>query len=305
MSCNLELEEPLRLASADEVNQLISIYERHLPSTVQFVLLLENIKRMQAIICDSELENASHRFRKSIYVLKDRDIKQHATFVAIGPDKDIFIIPHTLQNPPIELTEAIRVTKYIKWKLHPVFVIEANNEIQEHLSQAAESRNLKLQVWSDCLNYWMPKQKASKVTYSVPQDVTLRPLQEEHAQFLNDTWPYRYEQSKWYIETAIRVNGGFGLFDTKDESLVACVFKNDHDSVGHLYTIPSRTQRGYGSTLAKAITKKIAFQDNQHALAFISPSNEQSIRIFTKIGYLPVSRTLWLSSKPATKNQLS
>uniref|UniRef100_A0A8W7JV92 N-acetyltransferase domain-containing protein n=1 Tax=Anopheles albimanus TaxID=7167 RepID=A0A8W7JV92_ANOAL len=232
MSSNPEPEEPLRLASADEVNQLISIYERHLPPTVQFVLLLENIKRMQATICDSELENASHRFRKSVYVLKDTDIVQHATFLAIGLEKDLFIIPHTLQDPPIELTDAIRGTKFIRWELHPVFVIEGNNEIKDHLIEVAEARNLKLQVWSDCLNYWMPQQKASKITYTVPHDVTLRPLQEEHAQFLNDTWPYRYEQSKWYIETAIRVNGGFGLFDTKDGSLVACVFKNDHDSVG-------------------------------------------------------------------------
>ncbi|XP_049549056.1 uncharacterized protein LOC125960005 [Anopheles darlingi] len=256
---------------------------------------------MQATLRENELENASHRFRKSVYVLKDRDIEQHATFVAIGLDKDIFIIPHTLQNLPIELTEAIRDTKYIKWELHPVFVIERNNEIQENLSQVAEARNIKLHILSDCLNYWVPQQKASKITYTVPQDVTLRPLQEEHAQFLNDTWPYRYEQSKWYIETAIRVNSGFGLFDIKDGSLLACVFKNDHDSVGHLYTLPNKTNRGYGSTLAKAMTRKIAFQDNQHALAFISPSNEQSIRIFTKIGYVPVSRTIWLSSSVESK----
>uniref|UniRef100_A0A182W8E8 GCN5-related N-acetyltransferase Rv2170-like domain-containing protein n=1 Tax=Anopheles minimus TaxID=112268 RepID=A0A182W8E8_9DIPT len=85
--------------------------------------------------------------------------------------------------------------------------------------------------------------------------------------------------SQCYIESAIKHNGGLGLFDKTSGELVACVFKNDLDGIAHLYTVPDRYNRGYGSTLAKAMAKLIAVDHQQHVQTFISPNNEKSIRL--------------------------
>ncbi|EAA14044.3 AGAP010111-PA, partial [Anopheles gambiae str. PEST] len=76
--------------------------------------------------------------------------------------------------------------------------------------------------------------------------------QVQHAKQLNEWWPYRYRTSQQYFESAIKYFGAFGLFDKTSGELVACVFQNDHDAVGHLYTVSERCNRGYGCTLAKA-----------------------------------------------------
>ncbi|XP_053672876.1 uncharacterized protein LOC128723184 [Anopheles nili] len=285
--------EPLRAASNEEIEQLIEIYEKQIPKSVQFVSLLQNILRINNSLHGREREKASPRFRKTIYIPNDGNLLQTATFVVINPEEDIYYMINTLENPPVELTNVLQTTNLVKWHHRPLFVIGGDNGIQECLHQLVTERNLQSEILSNCINYWMPRDKAINLSYSVPDGVELKELRVEDAKQMNEWWPLRYNTSQWYFESAIQHNGGLGLFDKKDGQLVACVFKNDHDGIGHLYTIPERNNRGYGGTLARAITKRIAINDNQHVHTFIDRTNERSVRLFEKIGYVAVNRTEW------------
>ncbi|XP_035909782.1 uncharacterized protein LOC118511154 [Anopheles stephensi] len=286
--------EPLRPASEEEIRQLIRIYEQGLPDSIQFVALLQNILRINTKLHGTDLEQVSHRFQKTVYVPSGESENRYATFVAISREEDLFVLMHTLQSPPVELSNAVLNTKYIKCDLKPVFTIGAHLAIRDSLSQLMEQRGLSLDGWSDCLNYWMPREEAAKLSYVVPSEVQLKPLAKEHARILNECWPYRYKTSQLYMESAIEHSIGLGLFDKRSGELVAWVFMNDHDAVGHLYTVPDRNNRGYGSTLAKALTRHIAVEYKQHVHTFIAESNERSIRLFEKIGFVAVSHTQWL-----------
>ncbi|XP_053662229.1 uncharacterized protein LOC128711384 [Anopheles marshallii] len=288
--------EPLRPASQEEIRKLIQIYERNLPESVQFISLLQNIIRVNTTLCGFEAEEISHRVQKTIYIPNNETIDQFATFVAISRENDPFVLMHTLEYPPTVLTNVLKKSNYIKWNHKPTIVIGGNSPTCANLSQILEERILRLDVLSDCINYWIPCEEATKLSFVVPSDVELKPLQIEHGKVLNEWWPYRYKASQCYIESAIKLNGGLGLFDKTSGELVACVFQNDHDAVGHLYTVPDRNNRGYGSTLAKALTRQIAIQYKQHVHTFINENNDRSVRLFKKLGFKAVNRTIWYTT---------
>ncbi|XP_001238135.3 uncharacterized protein LOC4578369 isoform X1 [Anopheles gambiae] len=286
--------DPLRPARVEELKHLIGIYKQFLAQSIQFVSLLQNILRTNLTLHDTDKEQVSHRLQKTVYIPNNEKGNRLATFVAISREEDLFIFMNTLEVPPTELTHALEHTTYIKWGIKPMFVIGDNSEIRAKLSQLTVELKVQFESWSDCVNYWMPQTEAAKLSYIVPADVDLKPLQVQHAKQLNEWWPYRYRTSQQYFESAIKYFGAFGLFDKTSGELVACVFQNDHDAVGHLYTVHERCNRGYGCTLAKAITKHIAVQYKQDVHTFIDGNNERSIRLFNKIGYKAVSRTEWL-----------
>lgn len=285
--------EPLRPASEEEIRQLIKIYEASLPESVQFMLILQNILRLNTIICGSDVEVASHRLRKTIYVPNIQNFNRFATFVAISCEDDLYIMAHSLQNPPLELCDALQNTHLVKWHLKPAFVIGGEKLIHDKIHQKAKELNLTIDT-SDYVNYWIPRENAANLKFVVPSEVQLKPLEKEHGKLLNEWWPYRYKMSLWYIESAIKHNGGLGLFDKSSGELVSCVFKNDLDGIAHLYTVPYRNNRGYGSTLAKAMARLIAVDHQQHVQTFISANNVKSIRLFEKLGFAAVNEIHWL-----------
>uniref|UniRef100_A0A182NNP3 N-acetyltransferase domain-containing protein n=1 Tax=Anopheles dirus TaxID=7168 RepID=A0A182NNP3_9DIPT len=285
--------EPLRPATTEEIKQLIHFYEQRLPEAGQFALLLQHISRVNSTLRGDDLEKVSDRYRKTIYVPKTGNLQQFATFLVISLGEDPFVFMHSMESPPIELSTALRNTCYVKWEIQQRVVIGGYNEIRDCLHQTAMERKLHVEAWSECLNYWMLREEAANLTYAVPNDVELRPLKIEHGVQLNECWPFRYKTSQRYIESSIQHNAGLGLFDRITGQLVSWVFKNDHDAIGHLYTIPDRNNRGYGTTLAKAITRLIAADHKQHVHTFISESNTRSIRLFEKIGYTAVGQTEW------------
>ncbi|KFB42452.1 AGAP010118-PA-like protein [Anopheles sinensis] len=125
--------DPLRPATPAEIDQLVNIYEQLLPESVQFVSILQNIVRIKTTLHGTALEQASHRFRKTIYIPNKANPIRFGTFLAIGMDEDIFVMVNTLEQPPSELEDAIRKTSYIKWHLKPMFVIGGDNGIRESL----------------------------------------------------------------------------------------------------------------------------------------------------------------------------
>ncbi|XP_041776379.1 uncharacterized protein LOC121595948 isoform X3 [Anopheles merus] len=284
--------EPLRPASTEEIKQLIENYQENIPEHVQFVLILQNILRMNTTIPEHIREEVSHRVQKTVYIPTGGNFNQSATFVAISREEDLYIMAHSLESPPYELCNAIRTTKYIKWDLKPVFVIGGAKELQTEIHHKAFEFKLKVHT-SDFINYWIPPNEVSKLEVVVPNEVQLKPLEKMHGEQINEWWPYRYKTSQSYIESAIQYNGSLGLFDKVSGNLVACVFKNDLDGIAHLYTVPHCSNRGYGSTLVKAMTHLIAHDHKQHVQTFINSNNEKSIRIFEKLGFLPVNNIQW------------
>ncbi|XP_052895532.1 uncharacterized protein LOC128302711 [Anopheles moucheti] len=285
--------EPLRPASEEEIRGLIQIYETRIPEAVQFLLILQNILRINTTVHGCDLEEASHRIRKTIYVPNNHSLNRLGTFVAISYEDDLYIMAHSLEEPPLELSDALQNTQLIKWHLKPTFVVGEATLIHETIHQKAKEISLRIDTF-DFVNYWLQREKAANLNVVIPSDVQLMPLEKEHGKLINEWWTYRYKMSQWYIESAIKHNGALGLFDKITAELVACVFKNDLDGIAHLYTVPDRYNKGYGTTLAKAMARLIAVDHQQQVQTFITANNEKSIKLFEKLGFVAVNKIYWL-----------
>lgn len=79
--------EPLRPASTEEIKQLIENYQEKIPEHVQFVLILQNILRINKTIPEHIREELSHRVQKTIYIPTGGNFNQSATFVAISREE--------------------------------------------------------------------------------------------------------------------------------------------------------------------------------------------------------------------------
>uniref|UniRef100_A0A182W8E9 DUF5645 domain-containing protein n=1 Tax=Anopheles minimus TaxID=112268 RepID=A0A182W8E9_9DIPT len=139
--------EPLRSASQEEIRLLLQIYEANIPESVQFVLILQNILRINTTVSGCDLEVASHRIRKTIYIPNQQNSNRFATFVAISRDDDLYIMAHSMQDPPLELSDALQNTQLINWDLKPVFVIGRNKLIHEKIHQKAKEFSLTIDTY--------------------------------------------------------------------------------------------------------------------------------------------------------------
>lgn len=65
----------------------------------------------------------------------------------------------------------------------------------------------------------------------------------------------------------------------------------------HLQILPEYRKRGLGELLAKAISKRIALEDDSDTNAFIMDTNVASIQLLQKIGYEKVAGSNWVRAE--------
>lgn len=83
-----------------------------------------------------------------------------------------------------------------------------------------------------------------------------------------------------------------GLFDDKDE-LIAWSLRYDNGSLGVLQVDEKHLRKGYGNLIAKALSRRIADEDDCDVLSLIVNENFKSISMFTKIGFKPADHHTW------------
>lgn len=109
---------------------------------------------------------------------------------------------------------------------------------------------------------------------------------------VNKVWPHRYDGSDKFISYSIKFHMSIGLFDDKDE-LIAWSLRYDNGSLGVLQVDEKHLRKGYGNLIAKALSRRIAFEDDCDVVSLIAYENVKSINMFTKIGFEPADRHTW------------
>lgn len=109
---------------------------------------------------------------------------------------------------------------------------------------------------------------------------------------VNSAWPHRYEGSDKFISYSIKFHMSIGLFDDKDE-LLAWSLRYDNGSLGVLQVDEKHLRKGYGNLIAKALSRRIAVEDDGDVMSLIVNKNVKSIDMFTKIGFEPTGLHTW------------
>uniref|UniRef100_A0A1Q3FP93 N-acetyltransferase domain-containing protein n=1 Tax=Culex tarsalis TaxID=7177 RepID=A0A1Q3FP93_CULTA len=288
-------DDVLRPMSRTELEALRDLYAKHIPQEVQFYFLLQNQLNWNTKLDSwSEADKRKLSVRAYIGFFKpSQDDGTTGTFVAISEDEDPNVYFHSLKETPEQLERYLVDTKRINWACRPVFS-SISDQFTPMLENVLKRFNCRYQELSDCSYYLISKEEALQFQYEIPPNLVLKDLNTAYTDLMNERWPHRYPNSEKYIRLMIEFNRGLGLFNADNDDLAGWVLKNEFAGVGHLQIMPDYRRKGLGEILAKAMTKRIAQEDNGPVNAFIVDKNAASIRLFLKIGYQRIDGSNWV-----------
>lgn len=287
----------LRPLSRQELVALRDLYARHVPQEVHFYFLLQN-----QLNWDTKLDGWSESERRKLSVRAfirfyrprgEDEGGSTGTFVAISEDEDPNVYFHSLSETPEQVGRYLSETSRINWKCSPVFS-SFSDPFTGMLAGVLEKFNCGYQELSDCAYYLIGKEEALQFQYEIPPNMVMKSLDASYSDLMNERWPHRYPNSEKYIRLLIQLNGGLGLFNATSGDLAGWILKNEFAGVGHLQVMPDYRRVGLGEILAKAMTKRIAQEDDGPVNAFIVDKNAASIRLFLKLGYRRIDGSNWV-----------
>lgn len=109
---------------------------------------------------------------------------------------------------------------------------------------------------------------------------------------INLAWPHRYEGSDEFISYSIKFHMSVGLFDDGGKLMAWCL-RYDNGSIALLQVDEQHMRKGFGSLLAKVMSKKIAVEFDSDVTAMIVDQNKKSIGMFTKLGFVDSGAHTW------------
>ena len=128
---------------------------------------------------------------------------------------------------------------------------------------------------------------------SVPNGYELRSLSKIDAIKINSVWPHAHEGSQQFLELLIEVNPSVGLYSDNGE-LVAWSVGLEVAALGALQVDDNHLRKGFGSIIAKALSKKIALERDHDITAHIILNNTNSLSMFQKIGFKEIDSNNWI-----------
>ncbi|KAK9512975.1 hypothetical protein O3M35_001274 [Rhynocoris fuscipes] len=139
--------------------------------------------------------------------------------------------------------------------------------------------------------FWLPADKALQFHIKIPAGVHLAELKEEHAELINNLWPYSSEGSKKLIEMMTWVNFGRGLFKS-DGELVAWAFYWFFGALGIAHTLANERRKGYGKVVVQAVCKEMASRGLDIHINIVE-NNTASEKFFTSLGFEHAFNCIW------------
>lgn len=212
------------------------------------------------------------------------------TFIAILKFNCYEIYMHTMEKSCKRLVFALKHTKVIKWDIDTV-IYALHSDLQPHVIKTLRELEIPIcfvqdnSLWLNSADDGVLNIKSESLRLGA--DFYLGPLNESHANVINEIWPYRYEGSEEYVRTIIEQNGGMGIFRSntaKQDELVAWVLKNGVGMLGLLQTKNEYKKMGLASWAVKAMCKKM-LSENYIPMCTIALSNEASQKTFIKSGF--------------------
>lgn len=131
--------------------------------------------------------------------------------------------------------------------------------------------------------------------YRAPEGTYLGTLSTKHTAQVFNVWPHRLDSNISYIEEMLANNGGCGLFDKNDDSLMAWITRNDYGALGILQTEEKHKRKGYASIVTKYFSKELAL-NGIDPTCYIVIKNSASEILFTKLGFSVVSYMCWAAA---------
>ncbi|XP_050420461.1 uncharacterized protein LOC126833269 [Adelges cooleyi] len=203
----------------------------------------------------------------------------------LQPEEHLPDIVVTYTNPGNEekFQRVLQNTKVINWQKEVLF-----QAVLARLSDIVEStileKNMKCRLYAESLLKWMSASEATKIEVKVPDGVTVRRLDKDHVDFIYSQWAHSDVYSKFDIVDTVNLNFGLGVFGEENNDPLAWAMCGSYGGLSTLVVRPECRRRGFGKTIANAITKEMGERGiSPHAI--INRRNVVSLNLFDVIGF--------------------
>lgn len=176
------------------------------------------------------------------------------------------------------------------------FLFSIRNDFRPIVNELCNENNLNILEDTNTICLKLIKQDALKFEIAPPKGFHLKSLTLDNLDQINSSWPHRYEGSDKFIEYSIKYHINIGLFDINNQ-LIAWCLRYDNGGLAILQVDQHYLKRGFGSLVAKSISKKIAHESDCDVISLVLHENKKSINLFKKLGFEEASEHTWFGLK--------
>ncbi|GBP89862.1 hypothetical protein EVAR_62353_1 [Eumeta japonica] len=201
---------------------------------------------------------------------------------------EVIIFPN-VENTD-KLVDALVETQLIDWN-RKVCIPFAEVDALRCLNRARRRIGLKIVRQVPTIKHFLAKDSE---IYDVecPPETYFGPLKHEHVDQVDVAWPHRYETSKDFIRLLIDNDLTYGLFSTKDNSLIAWLLICEVGFLTHLYCEEKHRRRGYAETVLKYALNDQLKKGND-VFGYVLDDNLNSMKLFRKMDFEVIGRGIW------------
>lgn len=116
-------------------------------------------------------------------------------------------------------------------------------------------------------------------------------LMPEDAGYIFSHYDYAYQTNEMYL--AERIEKGPALGIREDGRLIAWIMTHDDGAMGVLTVLPDYRRNGYGARVTLALIERLR-RENRLPFVHIEESNEKSMGLSRKVGFVPDRRIWWV-----------
>ncbi|KAG8236493.1 hypothetical protein J437_LFUL016404 [Ladona fulva] len=194
------------------------------------------------------------------------------------------------------LIKALKDNYIIDWESKPNIFFGVQLECFGDLEQGMRSLGVDIKhIWTMAIYMMTPEIARSLIVEEPEPGLKVSTLDKKHAALIASKWPPRRQDSVKFMEDMIDIFPTIGIFTKNDNSQpIAWVMKNFH-ALGMFYIMPEYRRKGYGSFLAKALSK-ILGENGEYIISMIDEDNAPSRNLFQKVGFTFVNRIKIMST---------
>ncbi|KAG6456491.1 hypothetical protein O3G_MSEX009780 [Manduca sexta] len=213
-------------------------------------------------------------------------------FIAISHKGTFDCIIFSITEDTSKLEEAILNTKLIDWSQLVLFdlVTSVNVKCLERIRKVFEFSHWHL---GRVKMYYLDRRTKPFEDLRCHSDTYLAPVKQDNIQRVDDTWPYRHSESRYYFSTLDSNSLSFGLFSSTTNKLLAWTFLNEYNFVCHLYCEEEFRRNGFAEYLVRFVVNRELVAGND-VYAYVEVGNERSAGLFAKLGFMDVDDSGYL-----------
>ncbi|XP_054265132.1 uncharacterized protein LOC128987992 isoform X2 [Macrosteles quadrilineatus] len=205
------------------------------------------------------------------------------------------VLAYTQQESCERLGRALRETRRIKWSEPLTF--EA--VLQRHAAtvhRAAHDHGLETSIYAQSGILYMPHDQARKLRPKcISDEVYVAPLQSSHVPYIHSVWAHNDIYTLQELESTLRLNGGYGVFDAADDTLLCWAMHTHYGGVGVLQTRDGCGGKGYARLVSACLSQALGLMGIAPHVC-IKDTNTRSLSLFRSIGYEHVSSIQYITT---------